>query len=158
MKRFGLWLVPLAVIAGGVFLYDSFGIAWVGHTDLEIEFLVVDAHTGQTLEAAAIDVMQDEGGFCEDRSEQRFELFTDRNGQARRVCRSCMCFGTQSGLKFKDTYRVHLPYWHFRVSANGYESSEQQDLSIPRYIKQAKQVDPGIARLVVPVALRRHDK
>jgi hypothetical protein len=115
-------------------------------------------HNGQTLEAAAIDVMQDAGGFCEDRSELRFELVTDLNGRVRRLCRSCMCFGTQSGLKFKDTYAVHLPKWHFRVSADGYESTEQQYLDTPDYIRQAKRVAPGIARLAVHVALRRHDK
>ncbi len=155
MKRFRLCLATFAVIAAAILIYDSSSIAWVGHTDLEIAFHVVDAETGQPIEGAAIDVKQDAGGFCEDASAREFELLTDQNGQALHLSRSCMCFGTQSRLKFKDTFSVHLPWWHFRVSADGHETSKAQDLDVPEHIRRAKWVAPGFARLAVQVELAR---
>jgi hypothetical protein len=155
MKRFWLCLSSLAVIAVAVFIYDSSRVVWVGHTDLEVEFHVVDADTGEPVEGAAIAVRQDAGGFCEDTSAREFELLTDGDGEAQRVSHSCMCFGTQSRLKFTDTYFVHLPWWHFRVSAGGHKTSTTQDLDVPAYIRKAKRAAPGIARLVVQVELAR---
>src|SRR5262249_48273690 len=147
MKRFWLCLAPFVVIAVAILIYDSFRIAWVGHTDLEIEFRIMSADTGESIEGAAIAVKQDAGGFCEDTSAREFELHTDQDGKAQRVAKSCMCFGTQSRLKFTDTYAVHLPSWRFRVSADGYRPSATQDLDVPEYIRKTKRAAPGTARL-----------
>jgi hypothetical protein len=138
-----------------VWLWDRLlTIQWVGWTDLEIELLVADTTTGQPVEAATIEV-HSEGGFYEEREPQRFTLVTDREGVAKRVCRRSMCCGTQSGLKFTDTYVVHLPRWRFRVSAPDCQASKWIDLDVPEYIRQVQRVGPGAAKLVVRVPLQK---
>jgi hypothetical protein len=58
---------------------------------------------------------------------------------------------------FTDTFVVHLPYWRFRVVADGYEPGEWTELDVPQYIRQARRAGPRKAKLVVPVSLhKRH--
>src|SRR5262245_191952 len=66
--------------------------AWVGATDLEVEFVVTDA-TGQPVPWARIDVQSD-GGFYRECDEKAFTLTADSAGTARRVCHHAMCYGT----------------------------------------------------------------
>src|ERR1700732_3342445 len=108
-RRWWLWLLFLAAIPVALLGYDSFMILWVGSTDLEIEFVVTEVVTGQPVEGAKIAVHSD-GGFYREREEKGFTLLTDQDGIARRVCHDSMCFGTRSGLRFTDTYVVHLPW------------------------------------------------
>lgn len=95
--------------------------AWVGMTELEIEFIVTDAATGAPVKGAIVHVKQEEGGFCE-REKGEFELATDANGSAKRSVKQCMCYG-KSGWNI-DTFAVHFPSWSYQVSANGYATSE----------------------------------
>src|SRR5262245_46450819 len=90
--------------------------AWVGQTDLEVEFVVTDAGSGNPIPGARVEV-KSEGGLYAERDKQEFALVADADGKARKVCRDSMCFGKVSGLRFTDTYSVHLPYWRFRVVA-----------------------------------------
>jgi hypothetical protein len=128
-------------------------IYWVGSTDLEVEFRVSAAGSGAPVPGARVEV-QSEGGLYEEHEKQEFMLETDAGGVSRKECRGSMCFGTQSGLRFTDTYVVHLPWWRFRVSAPGYEASEWANLDVPEYVHQVQQVGPRRARLVVPVSLQ----
>jgi hypothetical protein len=100
-------------------------IDWIGDTDLEMDFLVTDADSGQPLPDARIQVRCEMGfyqGSDEDR-EKPFELQTDPAGKAHRLCRHNWCIGRQSGLRITDTYHVYIPYWFVRVLADGYQTS-----------------------------------
>jgi hypothetical protein len=127
-------------------------IYWVGSTDLEVEFVVTDAISGLPLSGAQIEV-KSEGGFYEQRDEREFTLVADPDGIARKECRNSMCFGTQSGLRFTDTYVVHLPCWLFRVTAPNYEPSDWVDLDVWENVSRVQRVGPGRAKLVVPASL-----
>jgi hypothetical protein len=134
---------------------DSLGtIYWVGRTDLEVEFGVTDAATGNLIPGARIEV-QSEGGLYEERGKQEFVLVAGPDGLARKECRGSMCFGTQSGLRFTNTFVVHLPWWRFRVVADGYEPGEWKYLDVPEYVRQTRRNGPGKAKLVVPMSLQK---
>lgn len=127
-------------------------ISWVGGTDLEIEFIVRDAETGEPIKEALIRIRAESGGFCKDEDEREFCLLTDGQGRVKHLCEQCMCFGTQS--RTKDTFVVHLPWWWFEVSAPGYSASELtylDDLPYRRDVQRGK----GTARLVVTTKLRK---
>jgi hypothetical protein len=141
---------PLAALA-----YDrTVKLSWVGHADLEIEFMVVDAASGQSIEGAEVAV-QSEDGFYAERDEASFTLRTDAVGAAHRVCHDSMCFGTQSGLRVTDTYAVHLPWWTFRVSALGYQPTDPDFLDLRERVRQVQRVSPRAAKLAVRVPLQR---
>jgi hypothetical protein len=146
----GLVAVPLLAVG-----YDRLQTRhWVGHTDLQVDFLVTDARTGQPVAGAKVAVHPD-GGFYRDRDEPAFVLMTGGDGAARRVCHDSMCAATQSGLRFTDTYAVHLPWWYFRVSAQGFEASDIVFLDAPEFARQVRRVGPRAAELVVQVSLRK---
>jgi hypothetical protein len=129
-------------------------VHWVGHTDLEVEFAVTDAATGEPIPKAGLEI-HSEGGFYEEREPRDFKLVAGPDGRVSYLCRNSMCFGT-SGL-FTDTFVVHLPWWRFRVVADEYEPGEWTELDVPEYIRQARRDGPGKAKLVVPVSLhKRH--
>jgi hypothetical protein len=134
-------------------------IYWVGSTDLEVEFVVTDDATGAPVPRARVEVRQSRGGFYEDREEREFVLVGGVDGRARRECRQSMCFGTRSGLGFTDTFAVHLPYWRFRVVAEGYEPGEWTELDVHEYSRRARRAGSGKAELVVPMWLhKRHSE
>jgi hypothetical protein len=127
-------------------------IHWVGSTDLALEFVVADAATGAPIPGAAVEV-HSEGGFYEEREPRDFRLIAGPDGRAAYLCRNSMCFGTSR--LFTDTYAVHLPWWHFWVSASGYEPTALTDLDVLEYRRAAKRDGPRRAKLVVPVSLRK---
>jgi hypothetical protein len=129
-------------------------IHWVGSADLTIEFSAADGGTGGPIPSARIEILSD-GGFCEEWDKQEFVLIADAGGVARKECRQSQCFGTQSGLRFTDTFAVHLPWWRYRVVADGFETGEWADLDVLEFRRLAHRADPGTAKLVVPVSLHR---
>ncbi len=129
-------------------------IYWVGSTDLEVEFAVIDAATGGPVPGARVEV-QSEGGFYAEDFEQKFALVADAAGLARKECPRSMCFGTQSGLRFTDTFVVHLPFWRYRVVAERYDPTEWADLDVLERRRQVRRAGPGKAKLVVPVPLHK---
>jgi hypothetical protein len=154
-RRWWFWLFVLAAVSLAVWGSVHVPcICWVGGTDLEVEFVVTDAATGEPVEAAEIAIVS-EGGLYRERDEQQFVLRTDREGVARRVCHEAMCSGTRSGLRFTDTYRVHLPWWYFEVSAPGYGSTEPAYLDSPEYGRQVRRVSPGVSKVVVNIRVRK---
>ncbi|CAN5356349.1 hypothetical protein BH11PLA2_BH11PLA2_19910 [soil metagenome] len=130
-------------------------VRWVGHTDLEVEFVVTDATTGVPVPKAEIDI-HSEGGFYEERELRDFKLVAGQDGRVSYLCRNSMCFGTSG--HFTDTFAVHLPWWSFRVIADGYEPGDLTELDELEYRQQARRDDPGKAKLLVPVTLRKKSK
>lgn len=155
-RRWKQLLLIVCAIPLGVLLWDRFNmIAWVGHTDLDVEFVVADAASGEPVGGARIEVHQEVGGFCSDKEERSFVLVADANGIARSLGRGCMCFGEQSVLRFTDTFRVHAPSWQFRVVANGFEPSEWMSLEASEIRQRVRRTGVGKSELVVPVALHK---
>ncbi|MDB5308965.1 MAG: hypothetical protein JWO38_3167 [Gemmataceae bacterium] len=153
------WWQGLLLVAGGippgVWVYDRIRMmSWVASTDLEVGFVVTEVGSGNALPGARVEVQSD-GGFYAERDRQEFVLVAAAAGEAGKVCRDSMCFGRRSGLGFTDTYAVHLPFWRFRVVAPGYEPGEWAELDVPAYRRQAREVGPRRARLVVPVAVHK---
>jgi hypothetical protein len=132
-------------------------IAWVGNIDLEVEFIITDASTGSPISGAHIDVLS-EGGFYDGGHKHEWEQFimvADSEGRTSKECRNSMCCGIQSGLRFTDTFAVHMPWWLFRATAPGYESSEREGLNVLKYSRQVIKVGPRQAKVVVPVPLHK---
>lgn len=127
-------------------------IRWVGSTDLDVVFAVTDVSNGSPVPGARVEV-QSEGGLYAEPDKQQFVLVAGADGVARKECQQSMCFGTQSGLGFTNTFVVHLPWWRFRVVADGFKSGEWIDLDVPEYIRQVQRTGPGKTVLVVPVSL-----
>src|SRR5262245_32471704 len=100
MRRWLPWLIGVALaIPLGMWGYrlalDAYDrsevIDWVGHTDIEIEFLVTDAADGSPVGGALI-AAYSYGGLCfEDRRERWVALVTGADGSARHVAKECMC-------------------------------------------------------------------
>jgi hypothetical protein len=157
MKRPSLLLcvAGLTAIAVAVWLYDAaMYTAWVGHTDLQVEFVATDVVTNQPIEGAKIEI-QSEGGFFRERNVKQFTLVTDGNGSATSICHDSMCFGTRSGFGWmRDSFAVHLPEWRADATAPGYGSSETIEIETLENRRKIERLRPG-ARLVVPISLHR---
>ncbi|HJT75697.1 MAG TPA: hypothetical protein VJ739_00695 [Gemmataceae bacterium] len=130
-------------------------IDWVGFTDLEIQFIVTDAATGQPVKDATISVHSEDGSLYRERDETQFALQTDQDGIARQVCHDNLCSGRQSGLGFTNTFSVALPSWYFQVSAPGYRPTEGVWLDPRKYSRQVQEVGRRATRLVVLVAIEK---
>jgi hypothetical protein len=141
---------PLLVLG-----YDGFRtIMWVGSTDLDVEFVVTDSTSGLPIPGARIEV-QSEGGFYEKKHKQEFVLVAGDDGVARKLCRNSMCFGTRSGLRFTDTFVVHLPFWRYRVVAEGYTPTELAELDVLEQRRLVRRAGPGKSELSVPTSLQK---
>lgn len=132
-------------------------VMWVGGTNLHVEFAVIDANSGNPIPGARIEIRCDgsfyDGGWEEDR-EKPFELRTDRDGIAQRVCRNNRCIGTQSGLCFTNTRVVYVPNWHVRVSADGYDASSSLDVH-EKYQGKVRHEGMQNDRLPIQIALMK---
>ena len=126
-------------------------VSWVGSTDLEVDFAVVDASTGRPVPGTTIDI-HSEGGYYEERDRQDFTLTTGPDGRVRRLCRDCMCSGT-SRWKI-DTYAVRLPWWYYRVSAPGYHPTEPTELGVPENRGKVRRGKPA-GKVLIEVPLRK---
>jgi hypothetical protein len=147
----GLVLAAIVVVLGMLLLPAIQRAHWVGSTDLEIEYIVTDAVTGELIKGATITVHA-EGGDCAEREKQRFSLVTDATGSVNRLCKGCMCFGT-SGWNI-DTYVVHLPWWYYQVTAEGYSTTAWTELDVIENVRNVLRGNPA-AKLVVPIMLTK---
>jgi hypothetical protein len=156
-RRWWKWLV-IGLIAVPLFVWGCDRVQmvhWVGSTNLEVEFDTTDAATGSPIPGARVEIQQAKGGFYEDQDEKEFVLVSGGDGLARKECRESMCFGTRSGLGFTHTFVVHLPYWRFRVVADGYEPGAWTEMDVPQYIRQTRRAGPGKAQLTCRTLLLR---
>jgi hypothetical protein len=157
-SRFGLLLLATTcpVLGLAAWGFDrSQTIRWVGATHLDVQFLVTDADSGQPVQGACIHVWS-EGGFYDGAWEKDrgklFELRTDAAGRVCRECRNNRCSGTQSRLRFTNSYNVTIPSWSLRVSAEGYQPSTWVDLE---YAGKCVRAGPERDVLMVHVVLKK---
>jgi len=155
IKHKTLLFASVAIVVVGISAFFALGqsIKWVGHTDLEVRFLVTDAETGQPVSNATIQIRAEPGGFCNDPPQLEFAITTDENGHAKQRATSCMCFGSKG--TFENTFALHLPKWSFHVTANGYSATDSTCLDIPANAQQVQRGDP-FATLSVPIRLRKN--
>ena len=155
VRRWWKWLLAIGLVPLLLWGCDTLtAIDWVGSTDLAVEFMVTELGSGNPLSGARVEV-QSKGGFYEEPNNGEFVLSADTSGVARKECRNNTCFGIRSGLGFRDTFAVHLPWWNFRVSAPGFQPSEWFGINESAVRHPAHRTGPGKAKLVVPVALHR---
>jgi hypothetical protein len=126
--------------------------AWVGHKDLQVQFLVTDANSGAPVPNATIHIRAEAGGFCSDRDPMQFTVATDSKGIATRTIKQCMCFGKQG--MFQDSFGMHLPLWWCHASAEGFTPSEPISLEAPEYARRVKRLRLN-AELTVELQLRK---
>lgn len=148
------WLAIAAVIVICVvaLLPCAMTAKWVGHTDLQVFFVLTDADTGQPIPKAIVHVRAEPGGFCEETDTREFTITTDDNGHASHLCKSCMCFGSRGVLE--DTFAAHLPPWWYHVSADGYASTEPEFLDDWKHARQVQRGKP-FATIAVPIRLQK---
>jgi hypothetical protein len=126
---------------------------WVGHTDLEVRFDVIDANSGQPIPNATVHVHAEPGGLCADSDAQEFTIASDEHGHAMRLCKSCMCCGSRGLLE--DTFAVYLPFWWFHATAAGYSDASADYLDVPKFRQQVRRGNPS-ATIAIPIPLRKH--
>ena len=154
-RRWKLLLIGITTLPLLAWGYDRLvAIHWVGHTDLEIEFIVVAESTAEPIEGATIQI-RSEGGLNDEREPKRFALTTDPDGVSRRTCTGCMCFGTQSGLRFTNTFVVHIPWWYYQVSAEGFESTGEVSLDMIQNGRNIHRLGGGKSKLTVRLVLKK---
>ena len=145
-------LLVAGLLGLGVLIYDAMGkIAWVGSTELMIEFVVTDADTGQPLERAELEVYDEVPARGHD---SFFRLTTDSDGRARQERRR-MTAGRQSNLRLLyDSRSVNIPSWRIVCAAPGYKRSEPFWLPESTHRHNVERLGPERDRLVVLIALR----
>ncbi len=97
-----------------------------------------------------------EGVPEEERGKALFVLTADDGGVARKECPESGCGGERSGLCFTDTLYVSVPWWRFRVKAEGFEPRGWTDL-VPTYQGHGRRVCPDKALVIVPVPMLKQD-
>ncbi|MBA4032640.1 MAG: hypothetical protein C0478_17370 [Planctomyces sp.] len=154
---------PWRVVCRFVLMLPVFGLAvvlcsplftsakWVGHADLRVRFAVVDAATGEPIPGAKVHIQAERGGLCAECAAREFTLTSDNDGHAEELCTSCLSFGSRS--LFENTWFIHLPWWRFHVTAEGYEPMAAANFNQPEYMQLAERGYPT-AHLTVPVRLR----
>jgi hypothetical protein len=148
-------LIVLGVVAVVAVIYDRSDIVrWVGSTNLTVEFVVTDSDTGEAIAGTEILAYPGDGYP----NEIPLRLITDRDGVARWEGKRTSG-GTSSGLRFTDTFSVHLPDWMLVVSAPGYQQPDVSYVNEPGGPFRGKAVEtgPNHWRLVVPIALRKSE-
>lgn len=145
----GKWLWLMGGGLFGLFLWfspDNRELRWVGGTDLTVVFRASDAVTGERVPGAVIEVdLGDEG---KPRWERKFTLTTDESGSAGRMFESCMCGG---GAR---TYAVNVPWFRFRVAADGYTPVEGENQD-KEFRQLAHRDGPGHSRVEYRIRLQR---
>jgi|GEM_PF-4239559 len=127
-------------------------VCWVGRADLEVEFTVTDAVTGQPVSDAQIEI-HSEGGLYKERDRREFQLTTDPNGRVSYICLDSMSSGSRG--PFEYTYSVQLPWWRFRTSAAGFQSNDWVELNVPEFGRRVRRAGPGKAKVEIPIRLSR---
>lgn len=155
-------LVVMAVIAVPLLLlgYDRIlMVFWDGRTELEVEFIISDAKTGDriigaTVEARNLEKVRQENGNYE--YVMAFSLNSDAEGVARTVCRRFTC-GRESGLSFTNTFTVESLDWEYRVTANGYLPTEWAYIDAREINQLVKRVSPDKTKVIWSVLLRKKE-
>ena len=130
---------------------------WVGAIELNVNFIITDASSGDPIPKARINIFN-EGGFYDGADEDRekpFDIRTDADGIGARLLRNNRCTGRQSRLRFTDSRRAYWPVWNLRVFADGYETSEWIHLW-DGYPGEVERESSERDRLSVRISLRKN--
>lgn len=92
---------------------------WVGHQDVKLEFLVVDAQTERPIEGALLRFFDQEDL---DEADLKRQTQTDVDGRAELI-EQCVTSGSRSLPRFRQTAVAQLPEWNVRASKQGYTTS-----------------------------------
>ena len=153
-------LVIFGVLGVAVWLVDrSGGIDEIGGTNLDVEFLVTDADSGQAIPNAEIHIRCDYGCWYDGADgdlNKLLTLKTDAVGAAHRQCRNNRWTSRRSRLHFTNYYAVWIPGWNFQVLADGFDPSRSVDMA-EEYRGQEKHEGPGQERLTIRVALKKRE-
>jgi hypothetical protein len=157
------WWIWLSLLACGLLVitcvYDRVElIAWVGATDLDVEFVITDADSGAPLPGARVEIHSEGGLLAHEESKGDFVLIVDEDGVAQKARPRCMCHGDRSGLGFTNSFAIHTPWWRFRAVAAGYETPEWAWLDSIDHSRQLQRLGPGRTKLVVPISLTKREK
>lgn len=131
-------------------------VKWVGTADLEVDFVIIDAETGQPIPDAMIYV-REEQGVGKNRQINSFTIAGDGNGHAKRVSTDCMSFGSRGA--FEDIFAIRPPSWRFFATAAEYANSDPEDLldrSPPQPKKRSQRVRPH-ETITISVRLHKTD-
>jgi hypothetical protein len=151
-----LWLIGLVGVPLLAWGFDRVAwMDWVGSTDVEVEFIVTEATTGQSIENAKIVITSEDRDYREG-EEKQFQLETNPEGKAQQMCH-CLCSGNISGLCITQSRVINLPWWYFQASASGYRPSERACLHGPEYAKQIQRIGRRADKLIVRLSLQKAD-
>jgi len=141
------------VVAAGFLVLASSRTVWVGRTDLEVKFIVLDPNSGSRIPSAtvAVDWFADVN-HGEQLAPQHFTLKTANNGEAKSSVKDCMSFGSGGSLFHRSSYSVHLPRWRFRATAPGFIANEWEYLAYGDTGKR-REVRGGNGRAIVEVVI-----
>lgn len=142
----------ILVVGLGEFLTLSQTNKWVGHTDIEIRFVITDAETGLPIPNATVHISAEADGFCDDAQQSKFTITSCEDGHANQLATNCMAFGSEGTSG--DTFASHLPQWSFYATATGYSATAPAYLDVPKNARQVQRGDPS-ATLSVPIRLRK---
>jgi len=154
IARKSLAFSSVTLLAGGIIALFVFGqtAKWVGHTDLEVRFVIIDSETEHPISNATIHIRAEPGGLCDDSTPPGSEITTDENGQAKLLATNCMCFGSK-GL-FEETFASHLPQWSLIATSAGYSATKPEALDVPENARRVQRGDP-FAAVTVRIRLQR---
>ena len=114
--------------------------------DLEVEFVVLDAETGQPIPHNKVWFFNPHpSDLCgREYREAQFSRVADSDGRVTLFAQQCMCSGMRNW--HRDTFAIHVPAWYILVSAAGYQTSELVDLQVRRGPSQRSGVCPDVVR------------
>ena len=138
-------LVPLLVWS----IDQSCMILWVGGTNVDLVFVVVERGSGKPVSDAGIEVEHRQGITI---------LTTGSHGVSNYLRREVTCCGAKSRLGFTDTHAVSIPHWRFRVRANGYKLQKWMLLNGTWPPAQLKKISRSQSLVVVQVSLVRENE
>lgn len=150
-------VIFLALTLLGAVIYDTTHVLrWSGATELTVEFVVLDAETGQPVDGAVLHIFG-----CSSRGigEAHFHTTTEPDGVAQLVIPYYACDGVLSRLHFTDTRVVSNPNWTIvSVTAPGYQALGTFSIREEPYRREITHTGPSKDHLVVPIALRKPSK
>src|SRR5579871_1998549 len=122
-KRSRLWIwLPFSLVLIGLMLNGLSHHSYFSKKDLDAQFIVTDANTGNPLEEAKIFIHSTSSGFCEECGDNNFILTTRADGKIAFRCRRCDCRETKSYLQ--DKFEMWPPMWVVSAHAPGYRDFE----------------------------------
>jgi len=101
----------LAVMLGGLFALCCTEAAWVGHTTVPLELIVVDAETNEPVSGSLVQLKE--------WSPEYAAPVTGQDGRTKFIIETT-CGGRSSILR--ETRSVNYGFWETRVEADGYKT------------------------------------